>query len=103
MTRMSLRRLAPQRRVPCEETSIELWYGPPEPDDGGYVEPPDQRRWRERRALQYCESCSVRATLEAELRRPAHHQWGVRGGMTERERRALIRARLRAQADQAVS
>jgi hypothetical protein len=90
--------------MPCEGTSIELWYGPPEPDDGGYVEPPDQRRWRERRALQYCQACPVRvACLEAELGRPAQHQWGVRGGMTERERRALIRERLRTRADQAAS
>lgn len=83
---------------PCLGTDLVLWYGPPEAGDGpgGYREPADQRAWRERRAKQICMSCPVRVPcLEAELRLPIRDQWGVRGGMTARERRALLRARAR--------
>lgn len=77
----------------CADTDLVLWYGPPEPDEpGGYRESRDQREWRERRAARICDSCPVRREcLTEELRRPASEQWGVRGGMTERDRRALLR------------
>lgn len=80
-------------RAACADTDLVLWYGPPEPDEpGGYPEPRDQRDWRERRALQICDSCPVRKQcLAEELRLPMTHQWGVRGGMTDRDRRALLR------------
>lgn len=77
----------------CANTDLVLWYGPPEPDEpGGYPEPRDQREWRERRAVQICDSCPVRRPcLAEELRLPAMAQWGVRGGMTDRDRRSLLR------------
>jgi hypothetical protein len=83
---------------PCRGMSLELFYGPPEAGDGpgGYDEPPDQRRWRERRAKQVCQACPFRPLcLASELKLPAHQQWGVRGGLTARERRALLWARIR--------
>ena len=89
---------------PCRGVSLELFYGPPEAGDGpnGYDEPGDQKAWRERRAKQVCEGCPVRGwCLEQELTLPAYDQWGVRGGMTARERRGLLRARRRGESAQA--
>ena len=79
---------------PCNGVDLVLWYGPPEADDGGYLEPPDQRLWRERRAKAICESCPFRPPcLEAELTLKPQDQWGVRAGLTASQRRGLIRRR----------
>lgn len=81
-------------RAACRGTDLVLWFGPADPEDGsgGRVETPMERKRRERQAKQYCGSCPVReACLADELRFPLTWQWGVRGGLTEQERRELIR------------
>ena len=83
----------------CQGTDLVLWYGPPLPeeDPAGYVEDPEQRKWRERRALAICADCPVRAPcLAEELRLPESKQFGVRGGTTETQRRVRIRRERRA-------
>ena len=81
--------------LPCAGTDLVLWYGPPEADEpGGYVEPDEQRLWREARARAICSSCPVRsACLEAEMALPPERMWGVRGGLTAVQRRVLRRRR----------
>lgn len=76
----------------CAGSDLTLFYGPPEDGPGAYDEPVEQRRWRERRAVQVCADCPVLARcLADELALPVQHQHGVRGGMTALERRALLR------------
>ena len=67
--------------------AIELFFAP---DDS---ETRAERRRREARAKTVCEACGVRVEcLEEAI---AHdEQFGIWGGLTERERRALRRARL---------
>lgn len=73
----------------CEDTSLELWFGPED-----YPEPESQRRWRHRRAKEFCASCPIQSwCLEDELRLPAYDQYGVRGGMTASERQKLLKQR----------
>lgn len=76
----------------CAEVGLGLFYGPDDPDEpDGYREPVDQRQWRERRAIQICEDCPIRADcLVDELTYPARDQHGVRGGMTARARQRLL-------------
>jgi hypothetical protein len=85
---------------PCAGTDLVLWFGPPEPDEpGGYLEPRDQRLWREARACAICASCPfLSPCLEAEMRGPAEHMWGVRAGLTAFQRRSLLRRRRRSAA-----
>lgn len=76
----------------CVGVDPILFYGPDDADEpGGYEEPGDQRRWRERRAIEICEGCPVRRDcLVDELTRPATDQHGVRGGMTAPARKRLL-------------
>jgi WhiB family redox-sensing transcriptional regulator len=75
---------------PCLGTPIELWYGP----DDAFRELPTERAWREREALRLCAGCPVQAPcLAAELDLGIGDQWGVRGGRTADQRRALLRGR----------
>lgn len=74
-------------KPPCTETHVDLWFR----RDG---EPYGVWLARETQALEICKPCPVRnECLTAELRYPASHQHGVRGGMTARARVALIQAR----------
>lgn len=79
---------------PCLGTDLFLWFGPA---DDQPEETPTDRRWRENVAKSVCAGCSVVAEcLADELRQPVSSQWGVRGGLSEAERRALLRERRRA-------
>jgi WhiB family redox-sensing transcriptional regulator len=58
----------------------------------------DQPNAVERMALRVCAGCplaSRKACLEAELRFPSHKQYGVFGGATAAQRRAILAARAR--------
>lgn len=83
---------------PCLGTGDVLWFGPPEGDWAEKAsEPADARRRREVEGKRICAGCSfVGFCLSSELERPITHQWGTRGGMTQEERRELIRLRMRA-------
>lgn len=93
---MMLDRLPGWESRPCNGSDQVLWFGPPEPDEpGGYVEPGEQRSWREKRARAICASCPFQSPcLEAEMQtvRP-QDMWGVRGGLTAGQRRTLHRRR----------
>lgn len=93
---MMLDRLPGWESRPCNGSDQVLWFGPLDPDEpGGYVEPPDQRLWREKRARAICAACPFQAPcLEAEMQttRP-QDMWGVRGGLTATQRRTLHRRR----------
>lgn len=80
---------------PCNGSDQVLWFGPLDPDEpGGYAEPGDQRLWREKRAKQICESCPfLSPCLEVEMTLHPRDMWGVRGGLTDRQRRTLHRRR----------
>lgn len=80
---------------PCVGTPLELWFGPHESSQrGAPAETHAEQSWRERRALDICASCPfTERCLADELSLPISHQWGVRGGTTARDRRALLRAR----------
>lgn len=80
---------------PCLGTPMELWFGP---DDESAEELSEQVR-REKVAAALCAGCPFGTPcLAAELSRPASHQWGVRGGLTARQRIAMLRARRRTEA-----
>ncbi|MFD2082552.1 WhiB family transcriptional regulator [Actinopolymorpha cephalotaxi] len=79
---------------PCLGTPMELWFGP---EDDSTEEVGEQVR-REKIAADLCAGCPFNAQcLAAELSRPASHQWGVRGGLTARQRKAMVHARRRAE------
>jgi WhiB family transcriptional regulator, redox-sensing transcriptional regulator len=74
---------------PCLGTPLELWYGP---DSDTARESPIERGWRDREALRLCAGCPVQdACLAEELGWGIANQWGVRGGLTAEQRKALIR------------
>lgn len=73
----------------CAEMDQVLFFGP---DEDEYVEPVDQRQWRERRAKEVCAQCPIRTQcLAEELALPAIDQHGLRGGKTAGQRRRLLR------------
>lgn len=83
---------------PCLGTADVLWFGPPEGDwpDNAPESATDRQR-REVEGKRVCAGCSsVAFCLSSELERPITHQWGTRGGMTQEERRELVRLRMRA-------
>lgn len=70
----------------CWEVEPEVFYGPADSSEGGPV-----HTW-EKRALAVCASCPVLATCRAEaLEFAADEQFGVIGGMTAGQRRAVLR------------
>jgi hypothetical protein len=83
--------LAPDLQVPrlapaCWEVDPEVFYGPADSSEGEPV-----HTW-ERRALAVCAGCPVLATCRAEaLEFAAEEQFGVIGGMTAGQRRAVLR------------
>jgi WhiB family redox-sensing transcriptional regulator len=79
---------------PCEGTDLELWYGPADDIALELREQTTEKAFRERAAKAVCADCLVRALcLEAELQHGITEQWGVRGGLTAKERQTLIRQR----------
>jgi hypothetical protein len=79
---------------PCLGTDLELWFGPADDVPARLQETPDQRLFRERTAKAVCDDCPfVERCLAGELQRGISEQWGVRGGMTAKERQELIRQR----------
>lgn len=79
---------------PCAGTDLGLWFGPADDVDPLLAETPNERSFRERTAKGVCSSCPVAAQcLEDELAFGIGKQWGVRGGMTAKERQELIRQR----------
>lgn len=75
-----------QLRAACGEEDPELFY----------PEFRSERDELEREALLVCALCPVRAQcLSDELRYGELEQWGTRGGMTESDRRDLLRAQRR--------
>jgi hypothetical protein len=83
---------------PCAGTDLELWFGPPEPDEpGGYLEPRVQRLWREAHVRAICAACPFQSPcLDAEMALPPEHVWGFRAGLTAFQRRSLHRRHRRA-------
>lgn len=82
---------------PCVGTDEELWFGPADGDwPDREPESTTDRRRREAAGKRICSGCSaVEFCLSSELQRPITHQWGTRGGMSQDERRELIRLRMR--------
>jgi WhiB family redox-sensing transcriptional regulator len=79
---LQVTRLAPA----CWEVDPEVFYGPADSSEGEPV-----HSW-ERRALAVCASCPVLATCRAEaLEFAADEQYGVIGGLTAGQRRAVLR------------
>lgn len=83
--------LAPDVQVPqltpaCWEVDPEVFYGPADSPERGPM-----HTW-ERRALTVCADCPLLASCRAEaLEYPADEQYGVIGGMTAGQRRAVLR------------
>ena len=70
----------------CWEVDPEIFFGPADSPEGAPV-----HTW-ERRALAVCADCPVLATCRAEaLEYAADEQYGVVGGMTAGQRRAVLR------------
>lgn len=80
---------------PCLGTDLELWYGPENPDlPQDLKESPTQRAFRERTAKGVCKECPfVERCLEEELAFGIGQQYGVRAGLTAKERQDLLRQR----------
>ena len=79
---------------PCVGTDPELWFGPDRDVETELRETHVEQAARESLAKQICADCPFTAQcLEQELWFGIAEQWGVRGGMTAEERRALLRRR----------
>lgn len=77
---------------PCLGTDIELWFGPADDMPVHLQETPTERQFRERTAKAVCAECPfVQRCLADELQRGIGEQWGVRGGLTAKERQDQIR------------
>jgi WhiB family redox-sensing transcriptional regulator len=75
-------------------TDLELWFGLGDDVPAHLQESCDQRLFRERAAKAVCADCPfVEQCLEVELQHGITEQWGVRGGLTAKERQTLIRQR----------
>jgi WhiB family redox-sensing transcriptional regulator len=73
-----------QWRAACRGEDAELFFGP------GYLEPRDHRERRERQAKAICAVCPVRIEcLEYSIK--IREPYGIWGGLSEFERRRLIR------------
>ena len=69
----------------CWEVDPEVFFGPADSSEGG------RRYTWERRALAVCGRCPVMAACRATaLEFPADEQYGVIGGMTAGQRRAVL-------------
>jgi WhiB family redox-sensing transcriptional regulator len=78
----------------CIGTDLQLWFGPADGTPHSLRETPAEQAFREHTAKGICASCPlVSACLQEELAHGIGNQWGVRGGMTAKERKELIRAR----------
>jgi len=81
---------------PCVGTDPELWFGAPDDTPPHLQETRPSMRRRESVAKAMCARCPfVVQCLENELEHGLGEQWGVRGGMTAKERQDVIRARRR--------
>jgi WhiB family redox-sensing transcriptional regulator len=79
---------------PCVGTDRELWFGPADDIAPELRETHVERNAREHAAKQLCADCPFTAEcLEQELWHGVGQQWGVRGGMTAKERQHLLRQR----------
>lgn len=73
-------------RVGCADEDPEVFFGPVDSSENGKL-----LIW-EKKALAICAKCLVRPKCLAEaLKHPAAQQYGVIGGMTASQRRALLR------------
>ncbi|MGH3875314.1 MAG: WhiB family transcriptional regulator [Pseudonocardiaceae bacterium] len=85
-------RLAPHQQVTapqpaCRGIDLEVFFGPADSPAGR-----NPHAW-ERRALAVCADCPVvKACLAEALEYPAAEQYGVVGGRTAEQRRAVLRA-----------
>ena len=74
-------------RPACSDMDPELFFPPVDTPQGAQPSPCEDT------ALAVCAECPVRATcLAVALRYPPHEQYGVVGGLTAGQRRALLRA-----------
>ncbi|SES37918.1 Transcription factor WhiB [Lentzea xinjiangensis] len=82
---------------PCVGTDLELWFGASDDTPAHLRESAEDMRRRESVAKATCAGCPfVVRCLESELEHGIGGQWGVRGGMTAKERQDLIRTRRQA-------
>lgn len=83
----------PQRTLPCQEAGPEVFCGPI--DGPGDSEPGQQPHAWEWLAMEdYCWSCPVESPCLAQaLSWPIEDQYGVVGGMTAGQRRAVLQRR----------
>jgi hypothetical protein len=86
--------MVPANTGHCVGTDLELWFGPADGTSRALRETPAEQAFRQRTAKAICAGCPlVSSCLEEELAHSVGDQWGVRGGMTAKERKDLIRIR----------
>ncbi|MBW4717413.1 WhiB family transcriptional regulator [Saccharothrix obliqua] len=82
---------------PCRNTKAELWFGRSSNVADHLRESPNEIVLRLRTAKAICAGCPIRVEcLEEELAFGTDNQYGVRGGLTAKERVALLRGRRKA-------